>query len=68
MAGEKLEVTKARAAYLVRRLAPTDELAVVAYDDAVDVVAPLTPVHTDDLLSAIARIGRLRLPASRVAG
>jgi hypothetical protein len=43
-------VTKACAGYLVRRLAPTDELAVVAYD----VVAPLAPVHTDALLSAIA--------------
>jgi hypothetical protein len=57
MAGEKLEVTKACAGYLVRRLAPTDELVVIAYDDAVDLVAPLAPVHTDDLLSAIATIG-----------
>jgi hypothetical protein len=43
MAGEKLEVTKACAAYLVRRLSPTDELAVVTYDDAVDLVAPSPP-------------------------
>ncbi|MBA3956456.1 MAG: VWA domain-containing protein [Acidimicrobiia bacterium] len=57
MAGDKLAVTKACAAYLVRRLTPPDELAIVAYDDAVDLVAPLAPVHTENLLSAIAAIG-----------
>jgi len=57
MAGDKLAVTKACAAYLVRRLTPPDELAIVAYDDAVDLVAPLAPVHTESLLSAIAAIG-----------
>ncbi|MBW3651816.1 MAG: VWA domain-containing protein [Actinobacteria bacterium] len=56
MTGDKLAVTKACAAYLVRRLAPSDELAIVTYDDAVDLLAPLAPVHTDDLLSAIAAI------------
>lgn len=57
MAGDKLAVTKACAAYLVRRLDPSDELAVVTYDDAVDLVVPLGPVHSDDLLPAIAAIG-----------
>lgn len=57
MAGPKLATTKACAAYLVRRLAPTDELAVVAYDDQVDLVAPLAPVHGDALLAAIDAIG-----------
>jgi Ca-activated chloride channel family protein len=57
MAGDKLAATKACAAYLVRRLVPTDELAIVAYDDAVHLVAPLAPVHTEDLLSAITAIG-----------
>ena len=32
MAGRKLEVTKACAAYLARRLAPTDRIALVTYD------------------------------------
>lgn len=41
MAGDKLAVTKACAAYLLRRLDPSDELAIVTYDDAVDLVAPL---------------------------
>jgi len=44
MAGPKLEVTKQAAAFLVRRLEPTDELALIAYDDHVDLVAPLAPV------------------------
>ena len=57
MAGAKLATTKACAAYLVRRLSPTDELAVVAYDDQVDLVAPLAPVHGDSLLAAIDAIG-----------
>lgn len=56
MAGDKMEVTKACAGYLVRRLASGDELAIVAYDDAVNLVAPLAPVHTEGLLAAIAAI------------
>jgi Ca-activated chloride channel family protein len=44
MAGPKLEVTKDCAAFLVRRLEPTDELAVIAYDESVDLLAPLAPV------------------------
>jgi Ca-activated chloride channel family protein len=41
MAGPKLEAAKACAAYLARRLAPTDELAVVTYDDEVRLELPL---------------------------
>jgi Ca-activated chloride channel family protein len=44
MAGPKLEITKECAAFLVRRLEPTDELAVIAYDDEVNLIAPLAPV------------------------
>jgi Ca-activated chloride channel family protein len=35
MGGPKLEVTKQAAAFLVRRLEPTDELALIAYDEHV---------------------------------
>jgi Ca-activated chloride channel family protein len=41
MAGDELEATKACAAYLARRLGPTDELAVIAYDDEVRLELPL---------------------------
>jgi Ca-activated chloride channel homolog len=53
MAGEKLETTKQCAAFLARRLAPTDELAVITYDSEVDLVAPLAPVNADALVAAI---------------
>ena len=56
MAGDKLETTKACAAYLVRRMAATDELAIVAYDDQVDLVAGLAPVDVERLLPAISAI------------
>jgi len=53
MAGRKLEVVRECAAFLVRRLAPTDELALVTYDDEVDLVAALAPVVKDQLLPRI---------------
>ena len=42
--GPKLETTKECAAFLVRRLAPTDELALVTYDDEVQLLSPLVAV------------------------
>ena len=56
MAGRKLEVTRECAAFLIRRLAPTDELALVVYDSEVDLLAPLAPVNPGALLPLIARI------------
>ncbi len=56
MAGPKLQVTKECAAFLVRRLAPTDELALIAYDDEVRLITPLLPVHPEALLPVIATI------------
>ena len=53
MAGRKLEVTRECAAFLVRRLAPTDELALVVYDSEVDLLAPLAPVDPGALLPLI---------------
>lgn len=57
MHGEKLETTKACAAHLVKRLRPTDQVAIVAYDDEVDLVASLAPPDTDLLTAAIGSIG-----------
>src|SRR3954464_13802770 len=44
MAGQKLEVTKACAAWLVRKFTPADEVAVVTYDNDVDLLASLAAV------------------------
>jgi len=49
MQGDKLETAKASAAYLARRLAPTDRLAVVTNDDEVRVELPLTEVGCEQL-------------------
>jgi Ca-activated chloride channel family protein len=56
MAGDKLETTKRCAAFLVERLAPTDEFALVAYDDQVTLAAPLGPAKRPELLPLIASI------------
>jgi Ca-activated chloride channel family protein len=56
MAGPKLETTKECASFLVRRMAPTDELALVTYDDEVQLLAPLMPVQQGALLAAVGSI------------
>src|SRR3712207_4768408 len=56
MAGEKLAVAKRSAAWLVGRLRGQDELAVVAYDDRVRLLAPLAPVDRPSLDAAIRRL------------
>ena len=57
MAGPKLETTKECAAFLVRRLGPTDSLSVVAYDDEVRLVSPLGALgDRQDVLRAIGGI------------
>jgi Ca-activated chloride channel family protein len=56
MAGEKLAVAKRCAAWLVGRLRARDELALIAYDDRVRMLAPLAPVERSRLESAIARL------------
>jgi Ca-activated chloride channel family protein len=55
MTGPKLEVAKRCAAYLVHRLASRDQLALVTYDDTVQLVAPLAPVN-QALMGAIAAV------------
>lgn len=57
MAGPKLDITRECAAFLVGRLAPTDELALVTYDQNVNLLAPLAPVDQTALLS---RVGTIR--------
>lgn len=42
MAGDKLAAAKACVLDLVKRLAPDDEVGILAYDTAVDIVMPLT--------------------------
>jgi Ca-activated chloride channel family protein len=53
MHGPKLEVAKRCARYLARHLSPTDELALVTYDDQVDLVRALAPVNTTEAEHAI---------------
>ena len=53
MEGEKLDVAKEAAAWLVERLQPTDEVALVAYDSHVHLLAPLAPVEPAQLTHAI---------------
>ena len=56
MSGFKLEVTKQCARFLVRRLAPPDRLALVAYDDEVELLIPLVPVDQGAFAGAIDRL------------
>ena len=57
MAGPKLAVAKRCAAWLVSRLRPADELALVAYDDTVRLLSALAPVQAARLHGALSRIG-----------
>ena len=57
MAGAKLAVAKRCARWLVERLRPQDELALVAYDDKVRLLSPLEPVQPGRLQAAIASLG-----------
>jgi len=58
MAGPKLDTARECAAFLARRLRPTDELSIVTYDDEVRLELPLSPVgaHGALLEQALLRI------------
>ena len=56
MAGEKLDVAKQCARFLAERMGPADELALITYDNEVDLLVPLGPVNVDKLGAAIDRI------------
>jgi Ca-activated chloride channel homolog len=68
MAGQKLRVAKRCAAWLLDRLRPTDEIALVTYDDHVRTLSPLARPSAG-ALSRLARIGARRLdePLGRLA-
>ena len=53
MSGGRLETAKECVLHLAKRLAPTDELAIVAYDDEVNVVLPLSPVNESSVRAAL---------------
>src|SRR5436190_218521 len=56
MHGSPLETPKACAAWLARSLGPTDRLALITYDDNVELVAPLQTPDADRLATVIAGI------------
>lgn len=56
MAGEKLAHACRCAAWLGERLRPTDELALVTFDDEVRLVLPRTPVDAARLAAALASV------------
>ena len=56
MGGPKLETTKACVDFLVRRLAATDQVALVDFDDEVRLLASLAPTAPDELAAIVAGI------------
>ncbi len=56
MAGEKLDAAKDAARFLASRLRPTDQLALVTFDEDVDLVVPLGPPDAGKLAAAIDQI------------
>jgi len=53
MAGRKLEVVKECAAYLIRRLDPRDRIALVTYDDEVELLAAPGGMEKEELLETV---------------
>ena len=56
MAGEKIRLAKEAAVSALRRLEPRDRLAVVFYDDRIDVVVPSAPATSETVESAVRAI------------
>lgn len=53
MAGRKLEVVKECAGYLIRRMGPEDRLALITYDDQVELLAAPGGMEREDMLDAV---------------
>ena len=63
----KNAAARASASFLAERLRPTDELALVVYDDEVDLLAPLGPAGSPQLAAAIPVAETVQAPATSVA-
>jgi Ca-activated chloride channel family protein len=57
MAGAKLDAVKLSAAYLIRRLGTEDRVALITYDDEVELVTALGAVEKEELLDLVDAIG-----------
>jgi Ca-activated chloride channel family protein len=70
MGGAKLEVAKQCAKFVAHRLLPTDLLSVVAFDDTVDLVAPLSANHaqTEDAITWLLPRGQTNLSGGWLKG
>ena len=56
MAGQKLHYARQSGAYLARRLGPKDQMALVTYDDQVDLLASLGTLTGEQLAGAVQSI------------
>ena len=56
MSGRKLETTKSCARFLVERLRPQDRLALVTFEESVELLTPIGPVDKKEILTTIASI------------
>ncbi len=71
MSGPKLAAARECAAFLASRLRPADQLALVAFDDDVELITPLAPVDPAALAAGIAGIhprGRTNLSGGWLKG
>lgn len=59
MGGDKIAQARDAACYVAGQLSPRDRLAVVAYDDIVEVLVPSTLAMPDAIAAALRRIARL---------
>jgi Ca-activated chloride channel family protein len=56
MTGEKIRLAKEAAVSAIRRLEPRDHVAVVVYNERIDVVVPATPASSEAVNGAINRL------------
>jgi len=68
MAGEKIALARDAILQGIAMLRPADRFAVVAYDDQIDVVVPLTPAHAERARRQSGSSERLILEGARTSG